>query len=58
MLHPNKEDYIIYFHVSNDSTDFITVYLMDSGIFLTAKIPVDELRRVASNVGVSVNCFP
>ena len=58
MLHPNKEDYIIYFHVSNNSTVYIIVYLTDSVICLTAKIPLDELRRVTSNVGVSGNCFP
>jgi hypothetical protein len=53
MLRENKEGFIIYFHVFEDSKDFITVYLTDSDSFLTAKIPLNELRRVASNVGVT-----
>jgi hypothetical protein len=49
----NKQAYIIYFHVFEDSKDFISVYLTDSDIFLTAKVPVNELRRIASNVEVT-----
>jgi hypothetical protein len=48
----NKQAYIIYFHVFKDSRDFITVYLTDSDCFLTAKMSVSEIRRVASNVDV------
>jgi hypothetical protein len=44
MLRQNKEGYIMYFYVCNDSTDFITVYVTDPGIRFIAKIPVDELR--------------
>jgi hypothetical protein len=53
ILRENKQGYIIYFHVFEDSKDFITAYLTDSDSFLAAKIPVNELRRVASSVGVT-----
>jgi hypothetical protein len=49
----NKQAYIIYFHVFEDSKDFLTVYLTDSDCFFTAKVSVNELRRVASNVDVA-----
>lgn len=48
----NKQSYIIYFHVFEDSKDFMTVYLTDSYCFLTAKVSINEMRRVASNVDV------
>jgi hypothetical protein len=48
----NKGAYIIYFHVFEDSKDFMTVYLTDSDCFLTAKVSINEMRRVASNVDV------
>jgi hypothetical protein len=48
-----KQSYVIYFHVSEDSRDFITVYLTDSDCFLTAKVSVNEIRKVASNVDVA-----
>jgi hypothetical protein len=49
----NKQSYIIYFHVFEDSKDFMTVYLTDSDCFLTAKVSINEMRKVASNVDVA-----
>jgi hypothetical protein len=48
-----NQSYVIYFHVFEDSRDFITVYLTDSDCFLTATVSINEIRRVASNVDVA-----
>jgi hypothetical protein len=48
-----KQSYVIYFHVFEDSRDLITVYLTDSDCFFTARVSINEIKRVASNVDVA-----